>query len=434
MRHSLRAGVALAALLAATVARAAQPPAMAPDMITQPIKAGPPLTLQEALAVASGDQPAVEAYRREAIASDQQAIAARALPDPQLTAGIQNFPITGSTAFSANDFMTMLTVGLMREQVRRSKREAQSAQIHAEALVSRQQASAEERRIRRDVMLAWIDAVEANAKQRLIARIIEDLHTGHRVMEAGVQTGQSTPALALQMDAEIALERSLLADSERAEEHARAQLARWIGAVAAARPLPDTVPDIEAPAEVPSEALALTAHPSVQAALAEQEAAQRQVDVARENRKPDITWSVMLGLRAHFGQMVTGTVSIPLETNRRGKQDRLIAAAQARADAAALRIEDARRDLEEQYRTARADYEGADAELQRINREAIPALEAAFKAAEARYESAGDHESINSSFDIVRRYAETMVKSQETRADRARAAAKIIYVIGETGR
>jgi outer membrane protein, heavy metal efflux system len=431
--RSIRAGVALAALLFSAGAQAEQH-AMPAHVMREPARAGPMLTVQEALALASGDQPAVEALQREAIASDQESLAARFLPDPQLTAGIQNFPITGSNAFSANDFMTMLTVGLMREQVRRSKREAQSAQVAAEALVSRRKAGAEERRIRRDVMLAWIDAVDATAKERLIERIIQDLHAGHHVMEAGVQTGEATPALALQMDSEIALEESLLADTRRAEEHARAELARWIGS-AADRPLPDAVPDIEVPADDPGEVLALTAHPSVQAALAEQEAADRQVEVAREDRKPDITWSVMLGLRAHFGQMATGTLSIPLQTNRRGRQDRLIAAAQARADAASLRIEDERRDLEEQYRTARADYDGADAQLIHIDREAIPALEAAFKTAEARYASGGDngHAALDTAFDIVRRYAETMVKSTETRADRARAAAKIIYVVGDTG-
>jgi outer membrane protein TolC len=423
--------IAAAAALLTTTGHAEQHP-MAQHMASQPARAGPPLTLQDALALASGDQPAVEAHQREATASDEEAVAARSLPDPQLTAGIQNFPITGSNAFSANDMMTMLTVGLMREQVRRSKRQAQSAQITAEALVSRRQASAEERQIRRDLTLAWIDAVEANAKEGLIQRIIEDLHTGHHVMEAGVQTGEATPALALQMDAEIALEESTLEDTKRAEEHARAELARWIGS-AADRPLPDTVPDIAVSSDLPGEAL--MAHPSVQAVEAEQEAAERQVDVAREDRKRDITWSVMVGLRSHFGQMVTGTVSIPLQTNRRNKQDRLIAAGQARADAASLRIEDARRDLEEQYRTARADYDGANAELARIDREAIPALEAAFKTTEARYASGGDngHESLDKAFDIVRRYAETMVQSTETRANRARAAAKIVYVVGETG-
>jgi outer membrane protein, heavy metal efflux system len=419
--------IAAAAALMATATHADQH-AMPQHGVARPVPAGLPLTLEGALALASGDQPGVEADRREAIASDEEAMAARGLPDPQLTTGIQNFPITGSEAFTANDFMTMLTVGLMREQVRRSKRDAQSAQIRAEALVSRRQADAEQRRIGRDVTLAWIDAVEATAKEQLIKRILQDLHTGHRVMEAGVQTGEAAPSLALEMDAEIGLEESLLADTKRAETHARAQLARWIGS-AADRPLPETVPDILVPAE--SEALALTDHPSIQSAAAEQEAAERQVDVARESRQRDITWSVMLGFRPNFGQMATGTISIPLQTNRRNKQDRLIAAAQARADAASLRLEDARRDLEEQYRAARADYDGANAELERIDRDAIPALEAAFKTTEARYESGGGHESLDKAFEIVRRYSETMVKSTETRADRARAAATIIYVTGE---
>ncbi len=403
-------------------------------MPERPARAGPPLTLEDAVSLASGDQPAVAAYQREASASDQAAIAALTLPDPQISAGLQNFPVTGHDAFTDRDMMTMLTVGLMREQVRRSKREAAAARIRAEALVSCRQASAEDRRIRRDVMLAWIDAVEANSKERLIERIIADLYTGHHVMEAGIPTGKSTPDLVFQMQAEIALEQSMLADTKRAEEHARAELARWIGAQAAARPLPDTIPDIEPPADVPGEALALTAHPSVQAAVAEQEAAQRQIDVARQDRKPDVSWSVMLGVRPKYGEMVSGTVSIPLQINRRNRQDRLVAEAQLKADAAALRVEDMRRDLEQQYRTARADYQGAAAELEQVDKQAIPSLEAAFKSAEARYASGGGGDSLDQAFLIVRRYAETMVKSQEVRADRARAAAKIIYVLGETGR
>ena len=110
----------------------------------------------------------------------------------------------------------------MREQVRRSKREAAAQKILADALVSRRQASVEERQIRRDVMLAWIDAVEARAKQQLLEQLISDLRTGRKVMEAAIPTGGSTPALALQADGEIAVEQSDLADAKRAEQRARA--------------------------------------------------------------------------------------------------------------------------------------------------------------------------------------------------------------------
>lgn len=388
------------------------------------------LTLQDAIARASADQPGIAAYEREAQASEQAAIAARSLPDLQLMVGIQNFPITGENAFSpTDDFMTMYMIGVMREQVRRSKREAGAQQILAEALVSRRQANAQERRVRREVMIAWINAVEARAKQRLLQQLIADLRTGRKVIEAGIPTGGSTPALALEAEAEIGLAEARLAEIKRAEARARAELARWIGP-AALLPVPDSIPHIEplaAAVRTP-----LTAHPELLVAQAEQEAARRGIEVARQDRQRDFSWQVSLGLRPEYGQMLSAQVSIPLQINRRNRQDRLVAAAQARGDAAGLRLEDKRRDLERQYAVAAADYQGAEAELARIDREAIPSLEGAFKAAEARY-SAGVG-TLEQPFAIVRRYVEVTVQSIETRAKRARAAAEMIYVTGEGGR
>ena len=191
MKRFARCAAAGLCALGLAIAAPAQQPA-----------AEPVLDLQAALSLTRTDQPRIEAYEREAEASEQAAVAARSLPDPQLTAGVQNYPVTGLHAPSPTaDEMTMYTIGIMREQVRRSKREAAAQKILAEALVSRQQASAEERHIRRDVMLAWVDVVEARAKQSLLRRMITDLTTGRRVMEAGVPTGGSTPALVLQADA-----------------------------------------------------------------------------------------------------------------------------------------------------------------------------------------------------------------------------------------
>lgn len=392
---------------------------------------GPVLSLQDALALADTDQPKVEAFEREAEASRQAAVAARSLPDPQLMAGIQNLPVTGSTAFTDKEMMTMVMVGVTREQVRRSKREAEAQKILAEALVSGRQAGAEERRIRRDVMLAWIDAVEARAKQKLLQSLIADLRTGRKVAEAGIPTGRSTPALALQTDAEIAMSESQFADARRAEARARAELARWIGA-GADRMLPETLPQIELPPDYADQAQAIALHPEVEVARAEQDVAAREIAVAQQAKKPDISWSVSVGLRPRYGEMVTGTVSIPLQTNRGNRQDRLVAAAQARSQAASLRLRDAARELDRDYRAAVADYDGAAAEIERIDKAAVPALENAFSAAEARY-AAGDG-SFEQPFDIVRRYIDTGLRSIEARARRERAAATILYVLGETRR
>lgn len=415
-----------------TALAAAASASLAASAIAQPGTEAPPLALQDAIALAGGDQPALLAFERDAQATEQSAAVARTLPDPELTAAIENFPVVrGKNAFSpVDDEMTMYTIGVMREQVRRSKREADAQRILAEALLSRLKGDAEGRRIRRDVMLAWIDAVSARARQQLLERLIADLRAGRKVIEAGIPTGTASPPLALQTDAEIALQMAQLADAQRAEREARADLARWIGG-AASRPLPDAIPRIELSDRLPASAPSPMAHPVLQVALAEQKVAERQIEVAQQARKPDLSWSVSVGFRPRYGEMVSAGVSLPFPINRKRRQDRLVTEAQIRADAARLRLEDSRRQLDRDYRAALATYDGADAEIARIDREAVPALEAAFSSAEARYAAGGG--TLDQPFAIVRRYVEVAMMSLDARSRRARAAAEILYFLGEVG-
>jgi outer membrane protein TolC len=383
------------------------------------------LTLDEALARARGDQPSVAAYEQDAIASEQAAVAARSLPDPRFSVGLQDFPVEGHHAFSpTSDDFTMYVLGIMREQVRRSKREAAASQLQAEAAVSREKGSVEQLHIRREVTIDWIDAVEAGAKQRLLGRVIADLRTGQKIMEAGVSTGASSPAIALEAQAEVALAQSRLADAKAAEAKARGELARWIGS-AAERPLPASIPNLAVP---DMRMNGIEDHPHIRVAESQEEAARRGIIAAQTDRRPDFTWSVNYGFRPHFGDMVTAQVSIPLQINRKGLQNRKIAEAQAREDAARLRVEDMRRDLAGQYSTALADYQGADAQLDILRKQAIPSLEASFKAAEARY--GGGQGSLERPLEIVRRYVETNIQFVEQEGKRARAAAQLIYLAG----
>lgn len=401
-----------------------------PALAQQHPVAQPVLTLDSALALASGDQPSVAAYQSEANASEQAALAARSLPDPQVSVGVRDFPVEGTRALSpTRDDFTMYMLGIMREQVRRSKREAAAAQLQAQAVVSREQASAQQLHIRRDATVAWLNAVEAAAKRRLLFRIIGDLKTGQKIMEAGVPTGASSPAIALEVQAEVALAEGQLADAKGTEARARAELARWIGN-AAQWPLPDTIPNLAVPATAMNEQM--LNHPHLRMAIAEEAAAQRQVDVAQADRRPDFTWSLNYGWRPRFGDLASAEIRIPFQFNRRNLQDRKVAEAQARAQAAALRAEDVRRELEGQYQAAVADHRGADAQLDSLLEGAIPSLEAAFKSAEARYE--GGQGSLELPLNIVRRYVETNIQLVEQQGRRARAAAEIIYLMGEDAR
>ena len=426
----LAAGVASGAVAMTSSAEAAQTHSSTATQHQVVASGGPILGIREAAALARQDQPALTAFEREAAASEQAAVAARTLPDLELTVGIQNYPvIRGENAWSpVDDDMTMYTIGLMREQVRRSRREAEAARIRAEAVVSRRQGAAREREISRDVMIAWINAVEARAKQKLLEQLIADLGVGRQVAEAGVPTGASTPALALQAQAEVGSAKAMLEEARGQEAESRAEMARWIG-VAAQRPLPGVIPNLEPPGGIHPDVFA---HPHIAVAAAEQEAALRRIEVARQESGWDISWSVMLGVRPKYGEMLSGQVSIPLRLNRRDRQDRLIAEAQMRADAARLRSEDTRRELSGSYRAALADYRSAQAQLDVLTREAIPSLEASFEATEARYRSGQG--TLEMPLLIVRRYLETTIQSVEQQARRARAAAELIYLTQDVAR
>ncbi len=103
-----------------------------------------------------------------------------------------------------------------------------------------------------------------------------------------------------------------------------------------------------------------------------------------------------------------------------------MAEALAQADAARLRAEDARREITGAYGVALADYQSADAQLAILNSKALPALEASFEAAEARY--GGGQGELELPLTIVRRYVEVSIESIEERAKRARAAAELTYL------
>ena len=389
------------------------------------------LSLTEAVRLSRSDQPAVSAFESDAIASEEAARAAGTLPDPQLTVGIVDFPVTGANAFSPiADNFTMYTIGVMREQVRRSKRDAEASRLRAEAFASRAGATVQDRRVQRDVMIAWIDAVEAKTKQRLLDRLISDLKVGHQVMEAGIPTGSSTPALALQMQAEIALAKALEAEARGDEARARAAMGRWIG-LAAKRALPDRIPALELPPRAQA-AVIVARHPQILAAEAQEQTARRQIDVANADRKRDYTWSVTYGWRPEYGDLVSAQVSFPLLINKAGRQNRRIAEATARADAARFRTEDTKRELSGAYEVALADYNSAEAQLDLINSQAVPSLEASFAAAEASY-GAGQG-TLDLPLTIVRRYVEVTIQSVEEQADRARAAAELTYLTQDVAR
>lgn len=386
------------------------------------------LTLDDALRLSLERQPALEAYTRTAQASTEAATAARQLPDPRLTVGVQNLPITGDPLSFTSDDMTMRTIGIGREQVRRSRRDAAAARLLAEGDVSLAEQQLLARRIQREVMLGWIAVLEARQKQEVLRGLTARLEARMEVMEQHVSTGRATPADVVAVRAEVGAARADLATAEGDEQAGRAALARWIGDAADLR-LEGGLPICRPPAR--ADALPMIGrHPMLALAQRQNIVAERGIDVARADRRPNWSWSVMYGQRVgNRSDMVGFEVSIELPLNRHRLQDRRIAEASELAAAARDRVEDTRRDLLSQLDRVLAQWTAAQARLDATARETLPALRAAEQALEARY--AGGGGVLDSILVARERTTRTALEEVGQRANLARVSADLLFYVEE---
>lgn len=112
-----------------------------------------PLTLDQALTLAVERSQAARAARADAASAREAARTAGQLPDPMLSVGVDNLPVTGSERFSTTaESMTMKRVGLSQEWVPRDKRDARQAAADA--------------RVRRQAVMADISIAETRLQAR----------------------------------------------------------------------------------------------------------------------------------------------------------------------------------------------------------------------------------------------------------------------------
>src|SRR5438445_6865450 len=87
-----------------------------------------PLSFDAALELATRSSPDIAVQTASVAAAQSASVAAGRLPDPKLTVGIENLPVTGEEKGSlTRDFMTMRKVGLMQDIPNSGKRTAQTA-------------------------------------------------------------------------------------------------------------------------------------------------------------------------------------------------------------------------------------------------------------------------------------------------------------------
>lgn len=308
-----------------------------------------PLSLAQTVELAVQRSQAVVAARAGALASTQTARAAGQLPDPMLSVGIENLPVTGPDRMRTTaDSMTMKRVGISHEWVSAEKRALRQAS--AMAMAERESASAwaAAAESRLQAALAFVDAFyasEALVLTKLNERYaLEDFEAGKaRFASAGASSQE-----VLQLTAARGVAGDDSADVEQLHASALVTLQRWVGV------RPDSLARPALPASLDEQAF-VAAHPAVWQS-------QRDIDLARaeaastaSNRKPNWTWQAAYGQRTGYSDMVSVGVNIPLAIAPGERQDQETAAKLALVDKAIAAHEESARMAVAEFRTLTSD-------------------------------------------------------------------------------
>ncbi len=366
-----------AALLAAVSCVAV---AQAQDTVSAAPSAGPPLTLDEAVAAAGGSAPAADAARAGIAAAEAGRTIAGLRPNPTVTTEVEN--VVGSGPY--RDFRgAETTVGLSIPIELGGKRSARIAVADARTIRALLAAAITEADIRLQVTELYINAVAA---ERRLATALDQARIAGEALNAArvrVRAGRASPieeqrADVTRLNAEAAVE-----NARRLLEAARLNLGRRIGRpvtgpldLAALDSLPATYgPQLE-PTAVGTLALA--------AADADLAVADAGVRLARSQRIPDVT--VGPGVRRFSESNDTAalfSISVPLPLFNSGR------AAVGQASAERSRAEAQRRmtalDVEQAILDARTEADNAATNARTANGPALAAAQEAARIARIGY-------------------------------------------------
>lgn len=319
-------------------------------------------------------------------ASRDMAAAAGRRPDPVLSAGIDNLPVTGSDRFSTTrDFMTMRSVGVMQELTRKDKRRFRSERFEREAEKYIAEKGATAAQIQQESAQAWFRLFYTQEMAQVVSEQLAQADLEIQAAEGAYRAGRGAQAdIYMAHSARAAIE-NRASDVKRQVDNARVLLARWIGDAAtmqlAGKPPTDTL------------RLGVTAleshlihHPQIVALGKQEEVAQAEANLANADRKAD--WTVQFNYNkrgSEYSDMVSLGVSIPLQWDRKNRQDRELSAKLAMVEQARAERDEALRVHLAELRTMINEWKSARERQARYQNQLIPLAEDRTAAAVSAY-------------------------------------------------
>ncbi|SHN43514.1 Outer membrane protein TolC [Duganella sacchari] len=330
-----------------------------------------PLTLGEAQRQAVARSRQLSAQDQATTAAHEMAVAAGQLPDPVLKVGIDNLPVSGSDRLSlGSDFMTMRRVGISQELTRADKLHWRSTRLEREADKAQAQKDVALAAIQRDTAISWLDVyyteqmADAVAKQAALSRqeieAAEAIYRGGRGSQADILAARSALLTLDDRGSEIG----------RRLRVAQTMLARWTGGAVTVVGAPDIDSIRLDLASLDSD---LSHHPEIAVLNRQEDIAQAEVNLAQANRRTD--WSVEVAFQQRgsaYSNMVSIGISVPLQWDRKNRQDRELAAKLAMVEQTKAERDEMLRDHVAGTRALIVEWQSGKERVSRYKREVLP--------------------------------------------------------------
>lgn len=345
-----------------------------------------PLSLAALLDEAGAKAPVLAAAASRVAAAETLPDQAGALPDPMISASLQNESLD---AFTLGDtMMSNLTFTWSQELPYPGKRALRTEAARAERGV----AVAEAEQVRRE-LLAGVKVlyVELHRIER-IRSLVEDsrglLLALRDVTRARFETGEAPLEGTLGAGAELARVDAELAELDGARTETEARLARLLGRREVGEFGPAVLPTVDVPFD--AEALVLAgSRDSTRLGLLR--AAERRdealVASLRRETKPDFSWNAGYAYRGSLDPMVMGMFGVKLPLFRDRKQARAVLGAERTLDATRHEAADAEIEAAAAVRETLARAASLLTQSRILHEAAIPQARAAVDAATAAYAS-----------------------------------------------
>ncbi|MDZ4297766.1 MAG: TolC family protein [Moraxellaceae bacterium] len=332
------------------------------------------LSFYEAQQLALANSRQLDAQTAAVVAAQELAVSAGERPDPMLKIGIESLPINGADSFSTTrDFMTMRTIGLSQEFTRGEKLKLRRERMAREAALLSANKGLLESEVLRGASKAWLMKYYLEKQLLLLETYLIETKQQLSATTASYRGGKVTQSDLILAQSDVLLLEDQLEVLSREINQANAALIRWVGEENSGRMLsgqPDFHKTQLVFEDLNSE-LAKLPELIVQERLIA--LADSDVRLARSNKHADWTVELSYAQRgSEFSDMASIGVSVPIQWDQARRQNRELAARQAKLEQARAERDEQVFIETEELRALAEDWRSGLSRLRRYNEKLLP--------------------------------------------------------------